>query len=59
MALVCANDLKGRGNVRPRGDVLDALARKCANEMKVSDEGRKAFVSDFIRAFDKVWDAIP
>lgn len=51
-----AIEMKNNGSVRPRGDLLNALARKAANEMKVPSESRDEFVRDFEWAFNIAWD---
>jgi hypothetical protein len=55
-AVFAASEMKSGGKIRPRGDELDALARATANQMNVRDDQRKRFVSDFVRAFNIVWD---
>jgi hypothetical protein len=51
-----AFEMKNRGAVRPRGDVLNALARQAANKMDVPSERRDEFVQDFEWAFNRAWD---
>jgi hypothetical protein len=51
-----AFEMKNRGAVRPRGDVLNALARQAADKMDVPTERRDEFVSDFEWAFNRAWD---
>lgn len=48
--------MKNSGVVRPRGDVLNAVARQAANEMDVPSEQRAEFVRDFEWAFNFAWD---
>lgn len=51
-----AIDMKNNGSLRPRGDRLNALARKAADEMNVPSERRDEFVRDFEWAFNIAWD---
>jgi hypothetical protein len=53
---IAAIELKNSGAIRPRGDVLNALARKAANELRVPADRRDEFVRDFEWAFDIAWD---
>lgn len=48
--------MKNSGLIRPRGDVLNAVARQAANEKNVPMESRAEFVKDFEWAFNFAWD---
>jgi hypothetical protein len=53
---LAAIELKNSGAIRPRGDTLNALARRAANELQVPPERRSEFVRDFEWAFNIAWD---
>lgn len=48
--------MKNSGVVRPRGDLLNAVARQAANETHVPLDQRAEFVRDFEWAFNFAWD---